>query len=110
MDRSDWPPEVQQELTLARQARRQGQEGRARVCARRAAGAAARIYLEKHGIHRGSASVLDILSRLAEDPMLEAGIREAIETLQLRVDADFKLPEDVDLIAIAERLCQKLLT
>ena len=40
----DWQAEIQAELEKAQQARARGNEGQARVCARRAAGIAAREY------------------------------------------------------------------
>lgn len=109
MPSRNWPREVEQELAHAIEARRQGNEGRARVCARRAAGFAARAYLKRRGSLVGSHSVLDVLGRLAVEPGIDAGLRDLIDTLELRVDSDFKLPQGVDLMAVAEDLCRRLL-
>lgn len=109
MDPVHWPPAVEHELALAEDARRQGKEGRARVCARRASGMAARIYLERRGIRVGSASVLDIFGQLVAEGGLDSGTVELIRTLQARVDTDFQLPQGIDLIAIARSLCTRLL-
>lgn len=104
-----WPPEVKRELALAKAARHRGQEGRARVCARRAAGVAARIYLERHGLSLRGTSVLDRLRELDAQPELDPAWKRRIALLLLRVDPNFKLPEGTDLIAEAEALCQELL-
>ncbi len=109
MSSRNWPPEVEHELALAMKARGQDNEGRARVCARRAAGFAARSYLQKRGSLVGSPSVLDVLGRLAAEPGIDPGLRDLIDTLELRVDSNFKLPQGVDLIAVAEELCRRLL-
>ena len=42
--------QVREELLLAKQSRLEGNEGRARVCARRAAGTAVKLYLENKGL------------------------------------------------------------
>ncbi len=104
-----WPDDLERELASAREARSRGNEGRARVCARRAAGIAARMYLDRRGVHVGSASVLDLLSRLAEEPAIDAGMKHLISLFTLPVDTEFKLPEGIDLIAEAEALCDQLL-
>lgn len=109
MHPDDWPPAVEHELALAEDARRQGKEGRARVCARRASGMAARIYLEHRGIPVGGASVLDIFGQLVAQGGLDSETIKLIRTLQARVDTDFQLPQGVDLIAIARSLCTRLL-
>ena len=107
--RMDWPPELDLEFARARQARLQGNEGRARVCARRAAGIAARLYLERRDLKIGSASALDLLNRVAGDPSVDPEILRLISVLTLPVDTDFKLPDGVDLIADAEALTKRLL-
>jgi hypothetical protein len=106
----NWPDELERELTLARTARLRGNEGRARVCARRAVGIAARLYLDEHGVQIGSASVLDLLNRLIEDPNVDDDAKRLARLFALRVDTDFKLPAGVDLLAEAVTLCGQLLS
>ncbi len=107
---------IRLELEQADAARAAGNEGRARVCARRAAGMAAREFLDRHkdwpfdefgGSHR-SESAYDLLQRLTELPGLPAEVQQAAVYLTLRVNEDFSLPVAVDLIAEARRLCTKL--
>ena len=106
----DWQTALQAEFDRAEQARASGNEGRARVCARRAAGIAAREYFARRGQPVRTPSAYDLLTLLAEDPHLPAHLRQAAAYLTLRVDEEFKLPVDVDLVAEARKLCEGLLS
>lgn len=99
---------MQEEFDRAEQARAAGNEGRARVCARRAAGIAAREYLERRGQAIRTPSAYDLIKLLVEDSSLPLNLRTAAAHLTLRVDEEFKLPADVDLIAEARELCAAL--
>jgi HEPN domain-containing protein len=101
-------PDIEQEFQRAEAARARGNEGQARVCARRAAGLAARAYLERQGRRPATASAYDLLKGLAADETLAAELREIAGHLILRVDEQFKLPAGLDLIAEARRLCEAL--
>jgi HEPN domain-containing protein len=103
------PPEIQSELENAERARERGNEGQARVCARRAAGLAARLYLARGGNPPRSSSAYDVLRIIADEPLLSARAREIAEHLTLRVNEEFKLPPDIDLIGEARELCDELL-
>jgi hypothetical protein len=105
----DFPSQIQAEFDKAGQARARGNEGQARVCARRAAGIAAREYYARLGQPVRSPSAYDILNRLIEDKSLADDLRRAAGYLTLKVNEDFKLPVDVDLIAVARGLCEALL-
>ena len=98
-----WVYELRKELVNAEAAREAGNEGRARVCARRAAGIAAREYLARRG-ERPNGSAYDLLLRLGQLAELEASTRRSAELLTLRVSESFELPEGVDLIAEARGL------
>ena len=104
----DWQTQIQHEFERAEQARARGNEGQARVCARRAAGIAAREYLARRGQSVRTPSAYDLLNLLAEDPLLSADLRQAAAYLTLRVSEEFKLPVDVDLVAEAKRLVDAL--
>jgi hypothetical protein len=105
----DWQAEIQAEFEKAEQARGRGNEGQARVCARRAAGVAAREYLTRQGIRPPSVSAYDLLNLLKTDERLSAELRTIAEHLILRVNEEFKLPVNADLIAEARRFCEQLL-
>ena len=105
----EWKSEIQAEFERAEQARARGNEGRARVCARRAAGIAAREYFTRRGEVIRTPSAYDLLNRLAEEQSLSAELRQSARYLTLRVNEEFKLPVNVDLVAEARKLCDELL-
>jgi hypothetical protein len=107
---TDWQSKLQAEFDRAEQARSKGNEGQARVCARRAAGIAIREYFTRKGIHPPSTSAVDLLNLLKEDPLLSPDLKLIVDHLTLRVTEEFKLPVDVDLIAEAKKLCESLLS
>lgn len=104
-----WQDALRQEFERAEAARTRGNEGQARVCARRAAGIAIREYLARRGQPVPGASAMDLLNQLKEEPALPEGIKPAVEHLTLRVTEEFKLPVDADLVAEARALCEALL-
>ena len=105
----DWQAQIDAEFERAVQARGRGNEGQARVCARRAAGIAVREYLIRRGIRPPSASAYDLLNLLKEDPRLSPDLRQIADHLTVRVTEEFKLPVDADLIAEARKFCEELL-
>ena len=105
----DWRAQLQAEFEKAEQARARGNEGQARVCARRAAGIAAREYLTRRGEIVRTPSAYDLLNLLAEGEFLSDELRQSAAYLTLRVNEEFKLPVDVDLLAEARKLCKELL-
>ena len=105
----DFLSEINAEFEKAEQARARGNEGQARVCARRAAGIAIREYLNREGIRPPSTSAVDLLNLLKDDPLLSADLNLIADHLTLRVTEEFKLPVDADLIAEARVLCDELL-
>ena len=98
--------QIQEELLLAKQSRIEGNEGRARVCARRAAGAAAQRFLLKAGITDQPENAMESLQTLRSEPGLPDRVITAIDRLIQKVDLDYNLPADVDLIIEAERVIQ----
>ncbi|MBN2388218.1 MAG: hypothetical protein JXB85_14470 [Anaerolineales bacterium] len=106
MNSEDWRQQSEEELIRAQAARHAGNEGRARVCARRAAGLAARDFLSRRGIPAHSA--YQALQTLTAFPGLPADLLSAAADLTLRVDADFRLPPNVDPLAAARLLCDRL--
>ena len=104
----DWQAQIEAEFEKAEQARARGNEGQARVCARRAAGIAIREYLARQGIRPPSKSAYDLLNFLKEDPRLAADLRLIADHLTLRVTEEFKLPINADLIAEARIFCENL--
>lgn len=94
---------------MGEQARARGNEGMARVCARRAAGIATGAYLRGLGLSRPGNGAYDQLKMALEVQALPASARTAIEHLLLRVDFNHKLPEQVDLLRETRELAGALL-
>jgi hypothetical protein len=107
--KADWRQKLKAEFDLAVSARAQGNEGRARVCARRAAGVAIREYLTRRGIYVSSTSAYDLLNRLTESPEITPDLKQICIHLTIRVTDEFKLPIDVDLVDESRQLCHVLL-
>lgn len=100
--------QIDAEFERAQQARSRGNEGQARVCARRAAGIAAREYFVRRGETIRTPSAFDLLNLLIEDSSLSDDLRQLAAHLTLRVNEEFKLPADIDLIAEAKKLYERL--
>lgn len=99
---------IDEELERGAGARRDGFEGRARVCARRAAGIAIRAFLEQQGLPVPGPSAYDLLVYLRDLPGMSGEIREAAGHLSSRVDESFSLPVEIDLLAEARWLAREL--
>lgn len=110
MKQTDWSKRFEREMAMAEQARSQGNEGKARVCARRAAGIVAGEYMQRQGVSTPNATAYDRVRLLANWPNIPAGVSEVVEHMTLRVDSDYSLPEEVDLVADARWLAQTLLS
>jgi len=101
--------EMDAEFERAMSARTRGNEGQARVCARRAAGIAIREYLTRRGTPPRSASAYDLLNLIKDDPALSADLKRIADHLTVRVTEEFKLPVNADLVAEAKTFCEELL-
>jgi HEPN domain-containing protein len=106
----EWKEQLELEFQRAEAARARGNEGQARVCARRAAGIAIREYYARRGQTVRTPSAYDLLQLLAGEPQLSPELKQAAGYLTLRVTEEFKLPLDVDLVEEAHKLCEGLLT
>lgn len=101
--------EIQLEFEQAQRARATGNEGQARVCARRAAGIAIRDYLVRRGIRPPSRSAHDLLNLIKDEAHLPLDLKRIADHLTMRVTEEFKLPIEADLVAEAKLLCNWLL-
>ena len=90
--------QIKEELLLAKQSRLEGNEGRARVCARRAAGAAVQKYLIKKGISQKQENAIQSLLIFRQLVSLPVRVQEAVDWLVERVNQDHNLPSEIDLI------------
>ena len=99
---------ILEELAQANQARQGGNEGRARVCARRAAGWAVVYYRRRAGELVENENALDNLNWLADevgDPQIQAASRR----LLTRVQPDYTLPHEEDPLQDAQAIVEALL-
>lgn len=105
----DWQKIFEAEILQAENARALGNEGMARVCARRAAGAATGEYFRRRGIPLDSPSAYDLLRYLDGRDDTPPLARQAAGRLLQRLTPEFTLPVEADLIAEARVLRQELL-
>ncbi len=101
--------EIQNEFAQAQKARADGNEGQARVRARRAAGIAIRDYLVRNGIRPPSRSAHDLLNLIKDSSALPPDLKRVADHLTLHVTEEFKLPIEADLIAESKSLCDWLM-
>jgi len=90
---------IEAELRQAEQARAGGNEGMARVCARRAAGIAIRGFYQARGEQVRSTSAVDLLEQIRSDERLPADIHTVAGHLLQRVTPEYQLPIAADLLA-----------
>ena len=99
---------IHAEFDLGEKARAEGLEGRARVCARRAAGVAIKEYARIHQISIPGASAYDLLSFIRNSTTFSTEIQRVADHLMTRVNEEFKLPPDIDLLSEARWLVEAL--
>ncbi len=102
--RPDIRQSIEKELQDAERARRNQNEGMARVCARRAAGIAAQEFLKHQGVQLRKGNAYNALKLLVTYPGLPAELHTAAEHLTMTVSREFTLPEGIDLVADARNL------
>lgn len=100
---------AREEIIRARRSRESGNEGRARVCARRAAGYLAKQYLEWKGIRDPGSSAIVRLRLLNSLPEVSPEVKRINEYFLIHVNPEHELPVDADLIEEASRLAELLL-
>ena len=105
----EWQFKLEKELETANAARLRGNEGMARVCARRAAGMAVGEYLTRQGYEVHTPSVIARLRFLLTLPELSSETRQVAEHFLIHLDEDHMMPIDADLVAEARWLAYALL-
>lgn len=99
---------VRRELENAHEARQSGNEGRARVCARRAAGWAVGIYRRQFDGALDEENALRNLTWLVDNHS-ENAVQQAAIRLTARVGKDFRLPHVQDPLEDAGLIIARLL-
>ncbi len=110
MNTIDWKDYTNAELKQAELARQSGNEGRARVCARRAAGHIIEEYHRRKGFESPGESAYSQIQHLATQPGLSDRIQEILEHLMLRVTPEHRLPVEADLISDVRMLAKELIS
>jgi hypothetical protein len=105
---NNWEEGFEKELADARSSRLNGNEGRARVCARRAAGIAAGEYLVQHGFVGIPNSAVDRLNFLRKTLYQDPTIQSLVDHLLMPVTIEHTLPSEIDLIAETIQLVRVL--
>ncbi len=83
---------IEREITTAREAERKGNDGMARVCARRAAGVAITFWLESHPGVRWGMDAMSQLRALQADESFPPEVRSAATRLTTKVTEQFTSP------------------
>ena len=115
MENKELISRIQKELITALNSRAAGNQGRARVCARRAAGWAAQEYFDQNGISYDSSSALKHLHQLAGIKGFPEKYYQVVHHLTIKLEKDsfdqeaYYPIKDVDLIAEAHWLAEELL-
>ena len=97
------------ELERAKAARAAGNEGKARVCARRAAGMAIESHYRERFGEADQPDALKLLRRFLHAPDTPEPLRAAAKRLATRVRADHTLPFSDDLLQDARNIVEGLL-
>ena len=108
-DTLSWEHRFQSELHQAESARAAGNEGKARVCARRAAGIIIGEFFQRRGGLQPGPSAYDRLKFLRQEPEISPEIRAVAGHFLIRITPEHELPVEVDLIAKARWLKTELL-
>jgi len=107
--KNKWEADYEQEIERASLARMEGNEGMARVCARRAAGIVIGEYLRRCGYSGVNTSMYDRISLFLELPHVDERAREVSRHFLMKVNPEHKLPVNTDLIQDATWLKKSLL-
>jgi hypothetical protein len=109
MSNQDWQELTNRELEMAQAARQSGNEGRSRVCARRAAGHIAGEYIKRRDLDFTSESALERLGYLYASVNTNDKARNTINRFLVHVTPEHKLPMEADLVDDVHLLAQQLL-
>lgn len=114
---SDWKTIFNNEINRGKKARIEGNEGMARVCARRAAGVVIKEYLHRQTVHlprlstvlTPGASALNHLKFFVEAREIMPLAQERARHFLLQLQPDHTLPGNPDLLEDAQWLSENLL-
>ena len=99
---------IEHELTAAEAASKIGNDGKARVCARRAVALASEAWLEQHSFQTGRLDAMGHLRRIHGDESAPSSIRQAAERLTTTVTRRDSAPFTSDPIGDARIIIEYL--
>jgi hypothetical protein len=106
---SSWLLKYHSEIQRGEQARMKGNEGMARVCARRAAGEVVREYFQRQNFPLSKPSALNALKTLSQSDQASPRVREIATHFVWQITTEHLLPGNVDLLAEVKWLANELL-
>ena len=93
---------IEQELAAAEAARKEGNEGKARVCARRAVARATEAWMERLLVRRWRGDAMEHLRQIQQDASFPLPICQAAERLSTKVTQQQTAPFTIDPISDAK--------
>ena len=109
IDKDNWQELFIREINDAESARKRGNEGKARVCARRAAGIVIREYFNRNEIHTSEMGAYSLLKKMTSLPHISEDVRETVHHFIVRITPQKQMPIDADLISDAYWLAERLI-
>lgn len=103
-----WKQLFDNEIDQALAARSIGNEGKARVCARRAVGIVIGEYMKQQQLPDPGPSAYDRLKYLTNSPEIDQELQNIAAHFILRIDYDHNLPISADLVAEALWIANRL--
>ncbi len=100
--------QIEKELAVAREAVKAGNDGKARVCVRRAAGQAITWYLSKHSKSTWGTDALTQLKQLKDDPSFSQVCRDAAMRLTTKVSDQFSYQFTTDPLDDAQIIIREI--
>ncbi|MEC4675179.1 MAG: hypothetical protein VST68_13400 [Nitrospirota bacterium] len=97
----NWREQIEQELAKAATGLREGNDGLARVCARRAVALGAQNRMERSGVSAPPADAMHQLRKIQEDEEFPLWVREVAQRLLTKVTQRDQVPMSTDPIADA---------
>ena len=88
--------QIEKEFATATQARKAGNDGKVRVCARRAAGVAITLWLKSHSRERWGADAMNQLENLKLDESMPQSVRDAAVHLTTKITQQITAPFSTD--------------
>ena len=106
---NNWRQKFIEEVARAEEAQREGNAGRARTAARRAANVVLQEYIRRIDPAQKRGTIQENGLRLLHTPHLHPEVYLILRHMLMRVGRDYAWPQDIDLVAEARRLSVLLL-